>query len=338
MTATLPVLTPKDFASDQEIRWCPRCGDYSILAQVKKVLPTLGIPKEKFVFISGIGCSSRFPYYVDTYGFHTIHGRAPAVATGVKTARPDLDVWVITGDGDALSIGGNHLMHMLRRNVNLKVILFNNQIYGLTKGQYSPTSPLGAKTKSTPYGSVDNPLSPLAYAIGSEATFVARSVDVDIKHLTMVLERAAKHQGTAFVEVYQDCNVFNHDAFLYATDKEVKGDHLLYLEHGKPLVFGSKTKKGIRLNGATPEVVELGNGITEDDLLFHDEKSADPSLAFLLSRFKHPSFPEPVGIFRQVDAPIYDLEVNRQMESELAKKGQGDFDKLFNGGDTWVVE
>jgi len=215
MTATLPVLTPKDFASNQEIRWCPRCGDYSILAQVKKVLPTLGIPKEKFVFVSGIGCSSRFPYYVDTYGFHTIHGRAPAVATGVKTARPDLDVWVITGDGDALSIGGNHLMHMLRRNVNLKVILFNNQIYGLTKGQYSPTSPLGAKTKSSPYGSVDNPLSPLAYAIGSEATFVARSVDVDIKHLTMVLERAAKHQGTAFVEVYQDCNVFNHDAFLF---------------------------------------------------------------------------------------------------------------------------
>ncbi|HBH52538.1 MAG TPA: 2-oxoacid:ferredoxin oxidoreductase subunit beta [Planctomycetaceae bacterium] len=338
MTATLPVLTPKDFASDQEIRWCPRCGDYSILAQVKKVLPTLGIPKEKFVFISGIGCSSRFPYYVDTYGFHTIHGRAPAVATGVKTARPDLDVWVITGDGDALSIGGNHLMHMLRRNVNLKVILFNNQIYGLTKGQYSPTSPLGAKTKSTPYGSIDNPLSPLAYAIGSEATFVARSVDVDIKHLTMVLERASKHQGTAFIEVYQDCNVFNHDAFLYATDKEVKGDHLLYLEHGKPLVFGAKTKKGIRLNGTTPEVVELGNGITEDDLLFHDEKTADPSLAFLLSRFKHPSFPEPVGIFRQVDAPIYDLEVNKQMQSEIAKKGQGDFDKLFNSGDTWVVE
>ncbi len=338
MTATLPVLTPKDFASDQEIRWCPRCGDYSILAQMKKVLPTLGIPKENFVFVSGIGCSSRFPYYVDTYGFHSIHGRAPAIATGIKTSRPDLQVWVITGDGDALSIGGNHLMHMLRRNVNLKVILFNNQIYGLTKGQYSPTSPVGVKTKSSPYGSVDNALSPLCYAIGSEATFVARAIDVDIKHLTMVLERAAQHQGTAFVEVYQDCNVFNHDAFLYATDKSVKGDHILYLEHGKPLTFGQTVKKGIRLNGATPEVVELGKGISEDDLLFHDEKSADPSLAFLLSRFKHPVFPEPLGIFRNVVAPVYDDQVNKQLEAEVAKKGQGDFDKLFHSGDTWIVE
>ncbi|RPI86914.1 MAG: 2-oxoacid:ferredoxin oxidoreductase subunit beta [Planctomycetaceae bacterium] len=336
--SSLPVLTPKDFASDQEIRWCPRCGDYSILAQMKKVLPTLGIPKEKFVFVSGIGCSSRFPYYVDTYGFHSIHGRAPAIATGVKTARPDLQVWVITGDGDALSIGGNHLMHMLRRNVDLKVILFNNQIYGLTKGQYSPTSPIGSKTKSSPYGSVDNPLSPLCYAIGSEATFVARSVDVDIKHLTMVLERAAHHHGTAFVEVYQDCNVFNHDAFLYATDKSIKGDNILYLEHGKPLVFGQTVKKGIRLNDTTPEVVELGKGISEDDLLFHDERATDPSLAFLLSRFKHPEFPEPMGIFRDVEAPVYDEEVNRQLESEIKKKGTGDFDALFNSGDTWVVE
>jgi len=336
--SALPVLTAKDFASDQEIRWCPRCGDYSILAQVKKVLPTLGIPREKFVFVSGIGCSSRFPYYVDTYGFHSIHGRAPAVATGIKTARPDLQVWVITGDGDALSIGGNHLMHMLRRNVDLKVILFNNQIYGLTKGQYSPTSPVGSKTKSTPFGSVDHPLSPLCYAIGSEATFVARSVDVDIKHLTMVLERAAAHKGTAFVEVYQDCNVFNHDAFLYATARNVKGDHVLYLEHGKPLVFGQTVKKGIRLNGAIPEVVELGKGISEDDLLFHDEKTSDPSLAFLLSRFKHPEFPEPMGIFRQVESSTYDEEVNRQVAAETAKRGVGDLDKLFNSGDTWVVE
>src|SRR5438445_2696700 len=222
VTGSLPLLTAKDFASDQEIRWCPRCGDYSILAQMKKVLPTLGIPREKFVFVSGIGCSSRFPYYVDTYGFHSIHGRAPAVATGIKVTRPDLQVWVITGDGDALSIGGNHLMHVIRRNLDVKIILFNNQIYGLTKGQYSPTSPVGLKTTSTPVGAVDNPLSPISFALGAEASFVARSVDVDSKHLTYVLERAAHHKGTAFVEVYQDCNVFNHDVFLYASDKEQK--------------------------------------------------------------------------------------------------------------------
>jgi 2-oxoglutarate ferredoxin oxidoreductase subunit beta len=338
LNAPLPVLTAKDFASDQEIRWCPRCGDYSILAQMKKVLPTLGIPREKFVFVSGIGCSSRFPYYMNTYGFHGIHGRAPAIATGVKVSRPDLQVWVITGDGDALSIGGNHLMHMLRRNVDLKVVLFNNRIYGLTKGQYSPTSPVGKKTKSSPLGSVDNPVSPLCYAIGSEATFVARSVDVDIKHLTYVLERAAHHQGTAFVEVYQDCNVFNHDAFLYASDKSIKADHVVYLEHGKPLVFGKDVKKGIRLNGTHPEVVELGKGITEDDLLFHDEKATEPSLAFLLSRMKYPEFPEPMGIFRQVDAPIYDVEVARQVDAAVQKPGAGDFDALYNSGDTWVVE
>jgi 2-oxoglutarate ferredoxin oxidoreductase subunit beta len=338
VSASLPVLTAKDFASDQEIRWCPRCGDYSILAQMKKVLPTLGIPRENFVFISGIGCSSRFPYYMNTYGFHSIHGRAPAIASGVKVSRPELQVWVITGDGDALSIGGNHLMHMLRRNMGLKVVLFNNQIYGLTKGQYSPTSPLGSITHSTPYGSVDNPLSPLCYAIGSEATFVARSVDVDIKHLTYVLERAAHHDGTAFVEVYQDCNIFNHDAFFYATDKSVKADHVVYIEHGKPLVFGKDVKKGIRLNGMHPEIVELGKGITEDDLLFHDEKAVEPSLAFLLSRMRHPEFPEPMGVFRDVAAPIYDQNVAHQIEAEVKKKGEGDLDALFNSGDTWVVE
>jgi len=275
---------------------------------------------------------------MNTYGFHGIHGRAPAIATGVKVSRPDLQVWVITGDGDALSIGGNHLMHMLRRNVDLKVVLFNNQIYGLTKGQYSPTSPLGSRTKSTPLGSVDNPLSPLCYAIGSEATFVARSIDVDIKHLTYVLERAAHHKGTAFVEVYQDCNVFNHDAFAYATDKKVKGDHVVYLEHGKPLVFGQSVKKGIRLNGTQPEVVELGKGISEDDLLFHDERSSNPSLAFLLSRMRYPDLPEPMGVFREIEAPIYDACVNEQIEAEVKKRGEGDFDALFNSGDTWVVE
>ncbi|MCA9113473.1 MAG: 2-oxoacid:ferredoxin oxidoreductase subunit beta [Planctomycetaceae bacterium] len=339
MSVDLPVLSPKDFASDQEIRWCPRCGDYSILAQMKKVLPTLGIPREKFVFVSGIGCSSRFPYYMDTYGFHSIHGRAPAVASGVKVSRPDLQVWVITGDGDALSIGGNHLMHAIRRNLNINIILFNNQIYGLTKGQYSPTSPLGARTKSTPYGSVDNPLSPLSVAIGSEATFVARSVDVDIKHLTMVLERAAQHRGTSFVEVYQDCNVFNSGAFSYATKKDTKADNVVYLEHGKPLVFGKNREKGIRVSEMSrPEVVELGNGISEDDLLFHDEQAVEPSLAFLLARMRYPEFPEPMGIFRDVERPVYEEEVSRQLEAVMEQKGEGDLEALFNSGDTWTVE
>jgi len=339
MTTELPVLTAKDFASDQEIRWCPRCGDYSILAQMKKVLPTLGLPREKFVFVSGIGCSSRFPYYMDTYGFHGIHGRAPAIATAVKVARPDLQVWVITGDGDALSIGGNHLMHAIRRNVDLKIVLFNNQIYGLTKGQYSPTSPIGSRTKSTPLGSVDFPLSPLCVAIGSEATFVARSVDIDIKHLTMVLERAAHHQGTSFVEVYQDCNVFNSGAFAYASKKGEKEDNVVYLEHGKPLVFGKNRDKGIRVSEMSrPEVVELGSGISEDDLLFHDEQAAEPSLAFLLARMRHPDFPEPMGVFRDVKRPTYDEQVNSQVESAIETKGEGDLEALFNSGDTWTVE
>ena len=338
-TDTLPVLTPKDFASDQEIRWCPRCGDYSILAQMKKVLPTLGIPKEDFIFVSGIGCSSRFPYYMDTYGFHGIHGRAPAIATGVKLARPGSQVWVITGDGDSLSIGGNHLMHAIRRNINLKIILFNNQIYGLTKGQYSPTSPLGSRTKSTPYGSVDNPLSPLCVAIGTEATFVARSVDVDIQHLTMVLERAAHHKGTAFVEVYQDCNVFNSGAFKYAQDKKEKLDNVVYLEHGKPLIFGAERNKGVRAdNMDKPEVVTLGSGISEDDLIFHDEKAVEPSLAFMLARMRHPEFPEPVGVFRAVEKPTYDEAVTHQMQTAKEKSGEGNLEKLFNAGDTWTVK
>jgi len=339
LSASLPVLTAKDFASDQEIRWCPRCGDYSILAQVKKVLPTLGIPKENFVFVSGIGCSSRFPYYVDTYGFHSIHGRAPAVATGIKVSRPDLQVWLITGDGDALSIGGNHLLHIIRRNVDVKIILFNNQIYGLTKGQYSPTSPVGLKTKSTPVGAVDFPVSPICVALGAEASFVARSVDVDIKHLTYVLERAAHHKGTAFVEVYQDCNVFNHDAFLYASDKEMKQDNVVYLEQGKPLVYGKGKKKGIRLNDNMElEAVEIGATYREDDLLFHDEKTPNPSMAFLVSRMRHPSMPEAMGVLRAVDRPIYDAAVNAQVDNAVAKQGKGDFDALFNSGDTWNVE
>src|SRR5688572_5735646 len=293
MPATaLPVLKAEDFASDQDIRWCPGCGDYSILAQMKKVLPTLGVAPENTVFVSGIGCSSRFPYYVNTYGIHSIHGRAPAVATGLKVARPDLSIWVITGDGDGLSIGGNHLMHAIRRNLDINIILFNNRIYGLTKGQYSPTSPLGKVTKSTPMGAIDNPLHPLSIAIGCEATFAARSIDVNIKHLSAVLKRAAEHKGTSFVEVYQNCNVFNDGAFDYATDRDTKLETTLELEHGKPLIFGKNRDKGIRLNGMQPEIVPLDGSIKEDDLLFHDERATDPTLAYLLCRMRQPDFPE----------------------------------------------
>ncbi len=334
---SLPILTSADFASDQDIRWCPGCGDYSILAQMKKVLPTLGIPREKTVFISGIGCSSRFPYYMNTYGMHSIHGRAPGFATGLKITNPDLSVWVITGDGDGLSIGGNHLMHAIRRNLDLNIILFNNRIYGLTKGQYSPTSPLGKITKSSPMGSIDNPLHPLSIAIGCEGAFVARSIDMNIKHLGQMLKRAAEHRGTSFVEVYQNCNVFNDGAYSWATDRESKADATIILEHGKPLIFGKDRNKGIRLNGMEPEVVELGKGVTEDDLLFHDEKSPEPSLAYLLSRMRHPEFPEPIGVFRAVDHPRYDDELNRQVEIAREKQGQGDLNKLFHSGETWSV-
>jgi 2-oxoglutarate ferredoxin oxidoreductase subunit beta len=335
----LPVLKPTDFASDQDVRWCPGCGDYSILAQMKKVMPTLGVPREKIVFISGIGCSSRFPYYMNTYGMHSIHGRAPAVATGLKTVRPDLHVWVITGDGDGLSIGGNHLMHAIRRNLDINIVLFNNRIYGLTKGQYSPTSPLGKKTKSTPMGAVDNPLHPLSLAIGCEATFVARSIDTNIKHLGEVLKRAAEHPGTAFVEVYQNCNIFNDGAWEYATDRNSKADTTLELVHGKPLIFGKNRDKGIRLNGMDPEVVELGKGISEDDLLFHDEKAPEPSLAYLLSRMRYEDgFPEPIGVFRCVERPRYDAMVNEQIAQATNKQGVGDLAKLFRSGETWEVE
>ena len=337
-TTALPVLKPKDFASDQDIRWCPRCGDYSILAQMKKVLPTLETPRENFVFISGIVWAARFPYYVDVYGMHSIHGRAPAFATGLKVSRPELSVWVISGDGDALSIGGNHLIHAIRRNVDINIILFNNQIYGLTKGQYSPTSPVGKLTKSTPMGSVDTPLKPLSLAISAEATFVARSIDVNIKHLEETLTRAAKHRGTSFVEVYQDCNVFNHKAFDYATDKTTKDDTTLSLEHGKPMIFGKDRDRGIRLQGLTPEIVSLGKGISEDDLLFHDEHVEDPSLAFLLSRMTHPEYPEPIGVFREIEKPVYEDAVDAQLALSVENKGAGDLDSLLNSGDTWVVQ
>ena len=337
MSSELPVLKASDFASDQDVRWCPGCGDYSILAQMKKVLPTLGTLPENLVFISGIGCSSRFPYYMDTYGIHSIHGRAPSFATGLKATRPELEVWVITGDGDALSIGGNHLMHCIRRNLDVNIVLFNNRIYGLTKGQYSPTSPQGKVTKSTPMGAIDNPIHPLSVAIGCDGSFVARSIDVNIKHLSATLKRAAEHRGTSFIEVYQNCNVFNDGAWDYATDRATRADNIIELEHGKPLIFGKDRDKGIRLNGMEPEIVELGKGIKEDDLLFHDEKAPEPSLAYLLSRMRQPDFPEPIGVFRAIDAPKYDELLNQQVQQARSDRGDGDLNTLFTTGDTWEI-
>jgi 2-oxoglutarate ferredoxin oxidoreductase subunit beta len=339
--ASLP-LTPKDLASDQEVRWCPGCGDYSILAQMKKALATLGVARENMVFVSGIGCSSRFPYYMNTYGFHTIHGRAPTFATGLKLARPDLQVWVITGDGDGLSIGGNHLLHAMRRNADLKIILFNNEIYGLTKGQYSPTSRVGTRTKSSPQGSLEAPLRPLSVALAAEATFVARTLDVDINHLTATLQRAAAHKGSAFVEVYQNCKIFNDGVFEYATDKSVKAENLLFLEHGRPLIFGKDRNRGIRLHGLTPEVVKLGSGISPDDLVIHDEKAEEPTLAYLLSRMVHDPdepmpFPEPVGVFRAIARPTHDAQVEEQINTLVKARGKGNLQDLLTGDETWTV-
>jgi 2-oxoglutarate/2-oxoacid ferredoxin oxidoreductase subunit beta len=329
-------LTKKDFQTDQEVRWCPGCGDYSILAQVQKVMPELNVPRENIVFVSGIGCSSRFPYYMNTYGFHTIHGRAPAVATGLKLTRPDLQVWVVTGDGDGLSIGGNHFIQMLRRNVDLKILLFNNRIYGLTKGQYSPTSEMGKKAKSTPYGSIDAPFNPLHLAIGAGASFVARTIDIEPNHMQQVVHRMAQHKGSAFVEILQNCNVFNDGAFFNVTDKAVKDDMQIRLEHGKPLMF-AKGKKGIRLNGFKPEVVTLGeNGVTEKDLLVHDER-AEPSLSFLISELMAPNFPAPIGVLRAVDRPVHHELEGQQVAAITKSKGEGDLAKLLNSGDTWTV-
>jgi 2-oxoglutarate/2-oxoacid ferredoxin oxidoreductase subunit beta len=328
-----------DFVSDQEVRWCPGCGDYAILNNVQKVMPELGIPREKIVFVSGIGCSSRFPYYMNTYGFHSIHGRAPAIATGVKCANPDLSVWVITGDGDALSIGGNHFIHAIRRNLDINYILFNNRIYGLTKGQYSPTSEFGKKTKSTPSGTIDYPINPLSLAIASESTFVARSIDIDVKHLGTMVEAAAKHKGISFIEVYQNCNIFNDNAFDYFAERTVRSDRVLYLEHGKPMIFGKERNKGVRMNGAHPEIVTIGeNGITENDLLVHDIYLQDPSVAFMLARMEQPEFPQPVGIFRAIERATYEDMMVGQIDAAIAKSGLGSLEKLIHSGDTWVVE
>jgi 2-oxoglutarate/2-oxoacid ferredoxin oxidoreductase subunit beta len=332
-----PALTRKDFMTDQEVRWCPGCGDYAILAAMQKFLPELGIPREKIVFVSGIGCSSRFPYYMNTYGIHSIHGRAPTLATGLNIANPELTVFVVTGDGDGLSIGGNHLVHCLRRNVNLNILLFNNRIYGLTKGQYSPTSLPGHRTKSSPMGSVEQSFNPISVALGAEGTFIARTVDVYAKHMIETLRTAAAHQGTSFVEIYQNCIIFNKNAWDHITDVEVRDDNVLYLEHGAPMIFGKNKDKGIRLNGLKPEVVRLGDGVTEADLLVHDAHAEDPTLAWMLSRMEPPHFPVPLGVFRSVQKPPYSELVLRQNQEAVAKRGKGDLTKLFMDADTWVV-
>ena len=323
----------KDFQSDQDVRWCPGCGDYSILANVQRALPALGIPRENYVFVSGIGCSSRFPYYMNTYGVHTIHGRAPAVATGIKSQRPDLSVWVITGDGDALSIGGNHFLHVLRRNVDIKYLLFNNRIYGLTKGQYSPTSELGKKTKSTPMGSIDYPIDPVSMALGAGATFVARAVDVDAQGFQQVLSSAATHKGTAFIEIYQNCNIFNDGAFVQIQDKKTRPNNALILEHGKPMRFGEKNEKGIMLDSqGQPQVVDVAT-VGEDKLLVHDETS--DTLPFVISRMKPPHFPTPLGVIRKVQLDTYDSMLNAQVEA--AKPKRVSVQKLLESGETWRV-
>lgn len=328
-------LTRRDFASDQAVRWCPGCGNYAILAQVQQTLPKLGIPRENFVVVSGIGCSGRSPYYINTYGIHTVHGRAPTVATGLKCARPDLDIWVITGDGDALAIGGNHFLHALRRNVDFNILLFNNRIYGLTKGQYSPTSEFGKRTKSSPQGSIENPVNPIGVAIGAEASFIARTVDTFQKHMSEVLLRAAKHRGAALVEIAQTCVIFNADAWKHLTDPDGRVENVLYLEHGKPMRFGKTLEKGIRLNGLTPEVVNVAK-VGVENLLVHDEKAAEPTLAYLLSRMGPPKFPTPVGVFRAIDKPVYDqllLEQIRQAQAQTT----ADMNVIYRQGHTWDV-
>ncbi|WP_307797009.1 2-oxoacid:ferredoxin oxidoreductase subunit beta [Actinomadura barringtoniae] len=331
--------TMKDFKTDQEVRWCPGCGDYAILAAVQSFLPELGLRRENITFVSGIGCSSRFPYYMNTYGFHSIHGRAPAIATGLATSRPDLSVWVVTGDGDALSIGGNHLIHALRRNVNLKILLFNNRIYGLTKGQYSPTSEIGKITKSTPMGSLDSPFNPISLAIGAEGTFVARTIDSDRKHLQSVLRAAAEHEGTALVEIYQNCNIFNDNAFEPLKDADVRDDITVRLEHGEPIIFGADRQKALRraANGSF-EVVNVAD-VDPSEIVVHDAANPDPSQAFALSRLDSPAFEHtPIGIFRNVDRPSYDREMREQVAEAVDKQGKGDLAALLGSGDTWRID
>jgi 2-oxoglutarate ferredoxin oxidoreductase subunit beta len=332
--AVLPQLTKRDFVSDQTVRWCPGCGDYAILDAVQKVFAGLGIPRENFVVVSGIGCSSRLPYYVNTFGFHGIHGRAPAIATGIKVTRPELSVWVATGDGDGLSIGGNHFLHALRRNVDIKILLFNNRIYGLTKGQYSPTSEAGKKTKTSPYGSVDQPVDPVALALAAGATFVARAVDVYGDHLRQVLTRAANHRGAVFIEILQNCPIFNDGAFAEVESRQERPEHALELEHGQPLRFGKNKERGIRLNGFQPEVMELGIGDAgADGLVRYDESNA--ALAYLMCQLRQPEFPVPIGVFRAVEHESYDAAVHRQIAEARTARKPGTLDSLLRQGDVW---
>jgi len=334
----------KDFSSDQDVRWCPGCGDYTILKQVQNTMPDIGVKKEDIVFVSGIGCAARFPYYMDTFGMHSIHGRAPAIATGLKVSRSELSVWIVTGDGDSLSIGANHFVQLLRRNVNVNLLLFNNQIYGLTKGQYSPTAPEGSVTKSTPYGSIDHPFNPLSLSLGADGTFVARAMDRDPKHLNKMLMRTHQHQGTSMLEIYQNCIVFNDGAFELFTNKKSRPREAIYLEHGEPLIFGKEKDKGVRLDGLKPEVVSLGNGeYSKEDLWIHDEQ--DSTKAYLLSRFfdaPEPGdefhLPRPFGVLFAVNRPTYDDGVNDQVDREVERRGTGDLDKLLEGPETWVVK
>ncbi|MBO9153203.1 2-oxoacid:ferredoxin oxidoreductase subunit beta [Chitinophaga sp. GCM10012297] len=334
-------LTAKDFATDQEVRWCPGCGDYSILKQVQTIMPGLGIPRENIVIVSGIGCSSRFPYYMNTYGMHSIHGRATAIASGLKATRPELSVWIVTGDGDGLSIGGNHTIHLLRRNFDVNVMLFNNQIYGLTKGQYSPTSEQNKVTKSTPFGSIDHPFNPMALALGADATFIARSMDRDPKHLQEMLKRSHAHKGASFLEIYQNCNIFNDGAFEVFTEKSSKADETIFVEQGQPLVFGAQKNKGIRLDGLKPVAVDLTTGeYSASDLWVHDEQ--DFGKAQLLTRMFDDArieghLPRPFGVFYQIFRPTYDDIMAAQLQEATAKRGPGNLDKLLAGNETWTI-
>jgi 2-oxoglutarate/2-oxoacid ferredoxin oxidoreductase subunit beta len=329
--------TKEDFVSGQEVRWCPGCGDYAILATAQRTLSKFDVPRQNYVFVSGIGCSSRFPYYMNTYGFHTIHGRAPTIATGLKCANPDLSIWVITGDGNGLSIGGNHLVHAMRRNVDINILLVNNQIYGLTKGQYSPTSELGKVTKSTPMGSIDYPINALCIAIASEATFIARTSDTDPIHMSYVMERAMKHKGVSFVEIYQNCIIFNDKTFAPVIGRETREDRTVYLEHGKPIIFGKQKDKGVRLNQLRPEVVDI-KSVDAKELIVHDEKSSTPHYAYLLTQMTYPEMPVPFGVFRAIEKPTYEQMMIGQINDSIKKKGKGTLESLIYGTETWTVK
>lgn len=330
-------LTKKDFVTKNDVRWCPGCGDYAILNALQRTLPELGVPREKYAIISGIGCSSRFPYYMETYGFHTIHGRAPTVATGIKAANPDLSVWMITGDGDGLSIGGNHLLHVLRRNPNINILLFNNRIYGLTKGQYSPTSELGKVTKSTPMGSIDQPINPISFALTAGATFVARTVDNNVKHMVETFKAAHAHQGVSFIEIFQNCVIFNDKAFDNVVGKENRNDQVITLEEGKPLLFGKEKNKGIRINGLSPQAVEVGEGGAElDEILIHETNRPRPVYAKFLSEMSHSkNLPTPFGVFYREDKPTYEGLLEEQIQTATEKQGPGDMQKLIQGSNFW---